>query len=88
MTKPGWFDYRVTVGNVMAVLTTIVGLIWMLAEMRQTEALANHRITQVESQMKARDSDHDLLLEMRGDLKALREALARFERNDTRRRDP
>jgi hypothetical protein len=84
MAEMSWFEFRINVGNIIAVLTTLSGLVWMIAEMRQNEALANQRIVQIEQQVKTRDLDHDILIEMRGDIKLLKQGLDRLDRIDRR----
>lgn len=68
-----------TVGNLASIVTTLVsvgGLIWYLSaalqELRGKDTLHEARMERIEADVKVTKSDHDLLIEIRQDLRILR----------------
>ena len=74
------FSQEFTAGNLASIATTLIAvgtLVWYmsaaLADLRGTDALHSARIERIESDMGRSRADHDLLIEIRQDLKMLRQ---------------
>lgn len=73
---------EVTTGNLLSIASTAIligGLVWQqsgaMSELRGVDMLLASRVERLEQRQKQTDSDHDLLIEIRTELRQLRQRI-------------
>lgn len=83
----------VTLGNILSIVTTLVafgtvlvGVTLYIARLEQRFAVKDEehdrRIVRIEADVSGLRSDHDVIVEMRADLKAIRSAIDKLDRRN------
>lgn len=79
--------WEITIGNIASVIATVITvgtLIWYLssalAELRNTDQLFNLKIERLENDMKSARIDREMVIDMRADLRILRQYMDEFIR--------
>ncbi len=81
MSRPSWFDTRVSLGNIVTWITLLGGIVYMAAEVRaDIKGLIEFRDdTKVQMQKinEQRAIDREAVIEMRTDIRLIRQLLER-----------
>ena len=73
------FDPKFSLGNVITLIGMAIGGFMVFAEMRSADAVTNQRLTSLERVAVRAESDREIIIEIRADLKALRTELKRSQ---------
>ena len=74
MTRP-IYDARITLGNIISVVSMLAAVAVAYANFRSERALLAQRMAAIEKRMDNRDSDHDRIVSMEADIKIIRSLL-------------
>lgn len=74
MTRP-IYDARITLGNIITVVSMLAAVAVAYADFRSERALLAQRMDAIEKRMDNRDSDHDRIVSMEADIKIIRSLL-------------
>ena len=83
------FSQEFTAGNLASILTTVIAvgtLVWYassaITELRQKDQMHDERISRLEAEGIRNRADHDILIEIRQDLRLLRQQFDTPRRNN------
>lgn len=86
MAGPSWFDTRVSLGNIVTWITLLGGIIWMAAEVRADIGSLKEfkEETKIEIRKMAADRaiDREAVIEMRTDIRLIRQLLEQQSRRE------
>lgn len=71
------FDMRITLGNLITLFSMALGGFWVIAELRGNDSVTNTRLTHLEKAAERWNADHDIIIDMRADVKQMRIILER-----------
>lgn len=79
MQKPGWFDGKINLGNIVSWTVMILGLAasyaWMQADINTLKEFKAETLAYIEKAREQRAVDRESLLEMKGDIRVIRQLL-------------
>lgn len=74
MTRP-IYDGRITLGNIVTIISMLVGAVVAYAKFVSDRALLGQRMAAIEKRLDSRDGDHDRIVSMEADIKIIRSLL-------------
>jgi len=77
MEKPSWFDPKITIGNVLVLMSLLAGGIYTISELRANDTVTSGSIKEHERRISKLEEARDIILEVRSDVKALRAEISR-----------
>lgn len=79
MQKPGWFDGKINLGNVVSWTVMLVGIAvsytWIQADVKALQAFRVETLAYIEKAREQRAADRESLLEIKGDIRLIRQIL-------------
>lgn len=89
MTKPAWFDNRVGLGNVISWLGIFASAVYTLtvvqSDVKALQAFRDDTKVEIAKFREQRAADREALIEMRGDIRVIRQILEQQNRPVTPR---
>ena len=77
MEKPSWFDPKITIGNVLVLMSLLAGGIYTISELRANDTVTASSVREHERRISKLEEARDIILEVRSDVKALRAEISR-----------
>jgi hypothetical protein len=84
MKTPEWFDGKINLGNVVSWCLILTGLVasftWVQADVRELRSFKEEAKTEIRDMKMNRQNDRDALMEIRGDIRVIRQMIEQQSR--------